>query len=62
MSLLVDVLKFFTTAESWTGSTGLLARTVDHLGLSLFATVIAVVLALPPAVWLGHRRRGAFAR
>lgn len=60
MSLVADVLRFFTTAESWTGSAGLLARTADHLGLSLFATVVAVLLALPPAVWLGHRRRGAF--
>ncbi len=60
MNLLSDVLDFFLTAQSWTGDDGLLIRTVDHLALSLFATMVAVALALPPAVWLGHRRRGAF--
>ncbi|MDH3398613.1 MAG: ABC transporter permease [Acidimicrobiia bacterium] len=60
MNLLSDVLDFFLTVESWIGEDGLLVRTADHLGLSLFAALVAVLLALPPAVWLGHRRRGAF--
>ncbi len=60
MSLLADVLDFFLSAQSWTGDDGLLVRIVDHLGLSLFATLVAVTIALPPAVWMGHRRRGAF--
>jgi osmoprotectant transport system permease protein len=58
--LLADVFEFFMTPESWLGGDGLLARTVDHLGLSLLATLVAVVLALPAAIWLGHRRQGAF--
>jgi osmoprotectant transport system permease protein len=60
MSLLSELVDFFASAESWTGTDGLLNRSLDHLGLSLFAALVAVVLALPPAVWLGHRRRGAF--
>jgi osmoprotectant transport system permease protein len=28
--------------------------------ISVIATVVAAVLALPPAMWLGHRRRGGF--
>jgi osmoprotectant transport system permease protein len=60
VSLLSEVFDFFLTAESWVGADGLAVRTLDHLGLSLFATMVAVVLALPPAIWLGHRRRGAF--
>ncbi len=59
MNLLTDVFEFFVSAENWTGSDGLLVRIGDHLGLSLLATLVAVMLALPPAVWLGHRRRGA---
>lgn len=60
MSLLADLVEFFLSAESWAGKDGLAVRTLDHLGLSLFATLVAVVVALPPAVWLGHRKRGAF--
>ena len=59
MNLLADVFEFFVSAENWTGSDGLLVRIGDHLGLSLLATLVAVMLALPPAVWMGHRRRGA---
>jgi osmoprotectant transport system permease protein len=36
----------------------LLTKTVEHLELSLVALTIAIVLALPLALWLGHRRRG----
>lgn len=60
MSLLSDLVDFFVSADSWTGSDGLAVRTIDHVGLSLFATLVAVTLVLPPAVWLGHRGRGAF--
>lgn len=43
----------------WTGPRGLIERTVAHLELSLLALVVAVVVAVPLALWLGHRRRGA---
>jgi osmoprotectant transport system permease protein len=36
----------------------LLAKTVEHLELSLAALAIAIALALPLGLWLGHRRRG----
>ena len=48
-----------TTAETWTApDDGLLALLVEHLQLSGIALVLAAVIALPPAVWLAHRRRG----
>lgn len=36
----------------------LLDKTGEHLELSLAALGIAIVLALPLGLWLGHRRRG----
>jgi osmoprotectant transport system permease protein len=36
----------------------LLAKTVEHLELSLAALAIGIVIALPLGLWLGHRRRG----
>lgn len=60
MSLLEDVLGFFADPASWMGDSGILVRSFDHLRISAFATVVATMLALPPAALLGHRRRGSF--
>lgn len=60
MSFFGDLIRFFATAESWMGSDGILVRTFDHVRISVFAVVVAVVVALPIAVWLGHHRRGEF--
>lgn len=45
---------------AWSGRNGLPALLWAHVQLSLVALVVAAVLALPPAAWLGHVRRGAF--
>lgn len=60
VSLPAAVLEFFTDPGNWTGESGILVRSLDHLRISGFATLVAVSLALPPAVALGHRRRGSF--
>lgn len=53
------LVEWATTAETWTREgDGLLALLAEHLQLSVVALLIAVAIALPPAVWLGHRRRG----
>jgi osmoprotectant transport system permease protein len=50
---------WLTTAETWTEpDDGLVALLVEHLQLSLTALVISAVIALPPAIWLAHRRKG----
>ncbi len=60
VNFLGDLYEFFSTAESWTGSDGILVRTFDHLRISVFAVVVAIVVALPIAVWLGHHRRAEY--
>lgn len=52
-----DVVRFMSTADNWGGSNGLWARTRAHAWISLVATLIAVVVAAPPALWLAHRGR-----
>ncbi len=58
MEVLAGVIRFFGDGANWTGGSGILARTGDHVGLSLFAVAVAVVIAVPPALFLGHTRRG----
>ena len=60
MSFLGEVVDFFTAIDSWIGSDGILVRTFDHVRISAFAVGVAVILALPIAVWMGHHKRGAF--
>lgn len=43
---------------SLTSPEGIPYRTVEHLVVTLLATGIAAALALPPAAWLAHHRRG----
>jgi osmoprotectant transport system permease protein len=60
--LMVDVMRgvlaWFQDPANWQGEEGLVNRLVEHLLLTATATVVAVLLALPLAVWLGHVGRG----
>ncbi len=58
MELLGDVVAYFATVANWTGDAGILVRTRDHLGLSLFSLAVAGLIAIPPALYLGHTNRG----
>lgn len=60
-ALIVELWDFLTDADNWWGPRGLVVLTWNHLRLSVFATLVAALVALPPAVALGHRRRGAVA-
>jgi osmoprotectant transport system permease protein len=43
---------------NWTNPDGILARTAEHLEISAAALGIALVLAWPLGIWLGHTGRG----
>lgn len=53
-----DTIRYLTDPGSWTGADGLLARLGEHLWISVAALLIAMVVAIPIAVWLGHKRVG----
>ncbi|WP_101525531.1 ABC transporter permease [Nocardioides houyundeii] len=61
MSLFGETLDYLTRSESWLGSGGMLDLLWQQLLLTGTAMVLAVVLGLPLALWLGHRGRGGFA-
>lgn len=55
-----QMLDHLDSDAAWSGRNGLPALLWAHVKLSLAALLAAAVLALPPAAWLGHVRRGAF--
>lgn len=60
MEFLSDVVSWFGDPEQWTGPDGIPARTLQHVWLAVLPTVIAFVVAVPPAVVLAHRGVGKF--
>lgn len=60
MSFLAEVARWFTAADQWSGANSIPSQFLEHVQLSVTGTAVAVVLALPPALWLAHRRRAEF--
>lgn len=58
--LLADIVAWFTSGEHWRGSDGIPAQVWTHLVYSVVATMIAIVVALPIGLLIGHTGKGAF--
>ena len=54
-----QAVEFLSDPETWSGPNSIPARLWEHIWISVAATVVAVLLVLPLALWLVHRRRGA---
>ena len=53
-----DVIGYFRDSAHWHGDDGIPHRLLEHSLLTAASLLIAVVVGLPLALWLGHRRRG----
>jgi osmoprotectant transport system permease protein len=60
MRIVNETWDYLTTASNWHGSEGILPLLAQQLLISVTALLVAVVLALPLALWLGHLGRGGF--
>jgi osmoprotectant transport system permease protein len=58
METLGDVFAWLAEGSHWEGRFGIPSRTLEHIRLSSVAVAIALVVALPVGVVLGHRGRG----
>jgi osmoprotectant transport system permease protein len=59
-NMLSQTWAYLTVASHWTGQNGLWTLMVQQLLLSVTALLIAMVIGLPIALWLGHVGRGSF--
>lgn len=58
MGLFLDALRWLADSANWAGPNGVVARTVEHLQLTVASVLIACAVAIPVALWLGHVGRG----
>jgi osmoprotectant transport system permease protein len=58
MHFLGQVFGWLTTSDHWFGGDGLVHELRQHLQVSAAALLVAVAIALPIALVLGHTRRG----
>jgi osmoprotectant transport system permease protein len=55
-----NVVNWFTDGAHWQGSDGIPHRVFEHMTMSALAVAVALLVALPLALWLGHIGRGGF--
>ncbi|MBV8086783.1 MAG: ABC transporter permease subunit, partial [Chloroflexi bacterium] len=60
MSFLAAAFAWLVDPAHWQGSDGIPTRVLEHLLLSGLSSAVAVLLALPLGIWLGHAGRGGF--
>ncbi len=53
-----DVVDWFADPANWQGDNGVWNRLSEHLLLTATASLLALLVGLPLAVWLGHVGRG----
>ena len=58
MSVLLDALAWLASPANWMGGSGVLARSAEHLGLTILVVALATLVALPLGTWIGHTGRG----
>jgi osmoprotectant transport system permease protein len=58
MGLFSDALSWLGDGANWRGDNGILYLTVRHLYITGLSLLVALAVALPVGIVLGHRRRG----
>ncbi len=59
MGIWGQLIEFVTDPATWTGSGSFWIRLFEHVWVSVAATVIAIVVVFPLALYLGHVRKGS---
>ncbi|NYH81121.1 osmoprotectant transport system permease protein [Actinopolyspora biskrensis] len=57
--MITEILAWLTDPANWSGADGILAQTWLHLLYSVLAVVVAVLVAVPLGLYIGHTGRGS---
>lgn len=60
MDLLARTFNWLADPAHWSGPTGIPTRLIEHVGLSGASLLIAMAIALPVGLWIGHSGRFAW--
>ncbi|WP_406285228.1 ABC transporter permease [Embleya sp. NBC_00896] len=58
MNVLGDAWDWLADGSNWSGESGVWNRLTEHIVLTAVCVLIAVAIALPIALWLGHLGKG----
>jgi osmoprotectant transport system permease protein len=53
------IIAFFTDPANWTGATGIPNRLFEHLYISGSSVLLALLIAIPIGLYVGHTNRGS---
>lgn len=59
MNLIDQALQFLIDPMNWTGAVGIPQRMLEHLGYTALTMAIALIIAVPLGLWVGHTGRGS---
>ena len=60
VSALVALARWLTDPANWQGSHGIPTRVLEHIELSGLSVLVALLIAMPIALYLGHTGRAGF--
>ena len=58
--MITDIADWLSNSANWHGADGIPARLLEHLQYSVIALLIAMVVALPLGLLIGHTGKGTF--
>ena len=59
MNLVTQAWLWLTDSANWVGISGIPNRLVEHITVTFFALLVALIIAVPIGMIIGHTRRGA---
>ena len=59
MDIVSQTIAWFTDPANWSGPNGIPARLGEHIAICAVSMVIALVIAIPIGLYIGHTGRGA---
>jgi osmoprotectant transport system permease protein len=57
MQLVTDTVSWLLDPANWSGNQGILTRLLEHIAFSGISIAIAMAIAVPAGIWIGHTGR-----